>query len=198
MPESDDAATLRSILIHDPVRWHALGVVRALQLPDCWIGAGFVRNAIWDHLHGRPLGRPLTDIDVLWFDRGASGDADDAIQDRLRALEPDLTWSVKNQAHMHIRNGDDPYDSAVDAMRYWPETATAVAVRRSAADACQIAAPFGLNDLFGLVLRPPSGAKPATQAAFHARVLEKRWLTLWPSLRMIRVATLLPKPPGAM
>ncbi|WRQ77412.1 nucleotidyltransferase family protein [Pseudomonas saxonica] len=28
-------------------------MVRSLNLPDCWIGAGFLRNAVWDYLHGR-------------------------------------------------------------------------------------------------------------------------------------------------
>src|SRR6185312_4192753 len=33
--------------------------VEELGLPDCWIGAGFIRNTIWDALHGgdRPLAR---------------------------------------------------------------------------------------------------------------------------------------------
>jgi hypothetical protein len=39
-------------------------------------------------------------------------------------------------------------------MRYWPETATAVAVRRNDEDGCEVAAPFGVDDLFGLILRP--------------------------------------------
>jgi uncharacterized protein len=46
----DLAATLRSILMNDALRWGALGLVMALGLPDCWIGAGFVRHAVWDHL----------------------------------------------------------------------------------------------------------------------------------------------------
>jgi hypothetical protein len=55
-----------------------------------------------------------------------------------------------------ILAGDAPYASAADAMRFWPETATAVAVRRTAEGPCEIAAPFGLEKLFGLVLRPVS------------------------------------------
>ena len=58
---------LQAIIRDDPLRWHILGLVRALRLPDGWIGAGFVRNAVWDTLHGRAS--PLSgDVDVLWFD----------------------------------------------------------------------------------------------------------------------------------
>ncbi len=72
----------------------------------------------------------------------------------LRAAEPAAAWSVKNQARMHLRNGDAPYASAVEAMRGWPETATAVTARRRGPDGCEVAAPFGLEDLLGLALRP--------------------------------------------
>ena len=59
---------LQTLISSDAQRWHLLDIVRSLALPDCWIGAGFVRNAVWDHLHGRALS-PLTgDVDVLWFD----------------------------------------------------------------------------------------------------------------------------------
>lgn len=29
-----------------------LRIVRSLELPDCYIGAGYIRNYIWDVLHG--------------------------------------------------------------------------------------------------------------------------------------------------
>ncbi|MEQ1549262.1 MAG: nucleotidyltransferase family protein [Chakrabartia sp.] len=38
-------------------------------------------------------------------------------------------------------------------MRYWPETATAVAVRLSDEGILEVEAPYGLTDLFGLRCR---------------------------------------------
>ncbi len=29
----------------------ALKIVKQLDLNDCWIGAGFIRNRIWDYVH---------------------------------------------------------------------------------------------------------------------------------------------------
>ncbi len=51
--------------------WHmrTLQVVRGLGLLDWAIGAGFVRNAVWDQLHGFDTMTPLADVDVLFFDR---------------------------------------------------------------------------------------------------------------------------------
>lgn len=64
----DATSHVRAILRADPVRWHLLGVVRALGLPDGWIGAGFVRLAVLDHLHQRPPSAPIGDVDVIWYD----------------------------------------------------------------------------------------------------------------------------------
>lgn len=37
---------LTKLLKADRLRWELLRYVGSLLLPDCWIGAGFVRNAI--------------------------------------------------------------------------------------------------------------------------------------------------------
>ena len=98
----------------------ALRAVSTLALPDWLIAAGFVRNIIWDSVYAKQTA--LNDIDVIYFcteDRSAARDL--LLEQRLRAVEPDLPWSVKNQARMHRKHGDAPYKNTVDAMRYWPE-----------------------------------------------------------------------------
>jgi uncharacterized protein len=182
---SDHAARLRAILVSDPVRWRALGAVRSLCLPDCWIGAGFVRNAVWDRLHGRSASMVSGDVDVIWFDpERAEAALDRTLEAELRRLEPDLAWSVKNEARMHHRSRDAAYADCLDALRFWPETATAIAVRRSATDFCEITAPYGLDDLFDLVLRPTLPFRHDRHAVFLHRVRTKDWLARWPRLRM--------------
>ena len=173
-----------SILRADAFRWHVLEVVRALHLPDGWIGAGFVRNAVWDHLHERPSS-PLTgDVDVIWFDPGRTDPAEDRKHETALCLaEPSVTWSVKNQARMHTRNDDLPYASATDAMRCWPETATAVAARRHADGRCEIATPFGSGDLLNLILRPTPRFSREKRGIYEARLRTKDWTSSWPLLR---------------
>jgi hypothetical protein len=179
------AAALSAILSADPVRRHVFGLVYSLGLPDCWIGAGFVRNAVWDHLHGRSASRLAGDVDIIWFHptRAASSD-DQKIEAALRTSEPLINWSVKNQARMHFRNGDAPYVSTVDAMHGWPETATAVAARQTDGGAYEIAAPFGLDDLFTLTLRPTPRFRGEKHGVYLDRVRKKGWLKMWPRLRM--------------
>lgn len=175
---------VETLLHNDPLRWRLLGVVRDLNLPDCWIGAGFIRNAVWDHLHGRPVTPPKTDIDVIYFNPANVDPAEDrSLENRLRILEPDLDWDVKNQARMHARHGDAPYESATDALSRWSETATAFAVRRTENDEIDITAPYGLDDLVNLVLRPPPRFVVERGATYRERLTKKRWLERWPLLQ---------------
>jgi len=179
------AARLTAILQADSDRQRLLAHVRALDLPDCWIGAGFARDAVWDALHNRPPTIPSGDIDVIWFNKSCIDKAaDDAIETRLRTLEPTFAWSVKNQARMHARNNDPPYASSIDAIRFWPETATAIAVRLQQNNQIEVAAPLGLDDLFHLIVRPTARFADEKRPVFQERVRTKRWLEKWPSLKL--------------
>ena len=178
-------AELRTLIASDRRRMDVLRLVRDLGLPDCWVAAGFVRNCVWDHLHGRAASLPAGDIDVIWFDPAACNAAHDAgLEAALRDRDATLDWSVKNQARMHARNGDTPYESATDAMRYWPETATAVGVRLGARDGIEVAAPFGLDDLFALVVRPTSRFAAEKHPVYLERLLAKQWKQAWPRLQI--------------
>lgn len=181
----DDISIIQAIISDDPVRWRLLEMVHSLNLPDCWIGAGFVRNAVWDYLHGRSSSPVSTDVDVIWFDaRRCAPEEDEALETLLRGLDPTVMWSVKNQARMHVQNGDEPYLSTTDAMRYWPETATAVAVRLREAGSCEIAAPLGLDDLLGLVIRPAGRFATEKTKIYQDRFKAKNWMKTWPLLTL--------------
>ncbi|EPB4340572.1 nucleotidyltransferase family protein [Enterobacter kobei] len=177
--------SLQKILSDDPVRMKILYAVRALELNDGWIGAGFVRDAVWDHLHGYGPSPVSGDVDVVWFDcEHCSPDHDSYQEDRLRQQLPSLNWSVKNQARMHQRNGDHPYISTENALLYWPETATAVAVRLRG-KGIDIIAPYGLSDLFELRLQPTPTFEREKIASFKQRVITKRWMERYPRLQLI-------------
>lgn len=185
----DNISRLEAIISDDPTRFRLLAIVRSLGLPDCWVGAGFVRNAVWDYLHGRDASPILTDVDVIWFDaQRCTPEQDKVLEAVLGDLEPNVSWSVKNQARMHAQNGDKPYLSATDAMRYWPETATAVAVALRESGSLEIAAPLGLDDLFDLVIRPAGRFATEKTAVFQSRLTSKNGMKTWPKLRLATVA----------
>ena len=160
--------------------------VRDLQLRDCWIGAGFVRDAVWDHLHGDWRHAFSGDVDVILYDpECCTQDAERHLEEELKHQMPAFAWSVKNQARMHLRNGDEPYHSTENALLYWPETATAVAVRLGAHDLIEVIAPYGLKDLFELRLRPTPAFEREKYDVFKRRVQEKRWVERYPQLQLI-------------
>ena len=181
----DQVTILRELITADPLRCKALEAVAALNLSDCWIGAGFVRDAVWDHLHGYEVGEPKGDVDVIWFEAASpQADLDDRIEQALHNAMPGLRWSVKNQARMHLRNGDAPYTSVSDAMRHWPETATAVAVRLGRMGSVEVNAPLGLDDLFALRLRPTPRFLLGKLPIFVDRIASKRWMDRYPKLSL--------------
>jgi hypothetical protein len=179
-------AQLKAIIASDPARMRILQLARDLELPDCWVAAGFVRSAVWDQLHQRSRSPLPPDIDVIWFDGKRTGmEVDAALEACLRGRDPTLDWSVKNQARMHLRNADLPYTSATDAMTRWPETATAVAVRLGAEGELEVAAPFGLDDLFNLVVRPTARFQAEKHHLYLDRLRSKDWLAKWPDLKVL-------------
>lgn len=177
-----DLADIAELLKRDPTARDLLAYVERLGLPDCWIGAGFVRNAVWDVLHGRPpYTIPLNDVDVLFFDPAdVRWEREASIERQLQALAPGFNWSVKNQARMHLRNGDAPYRDICDALSCWCETPTAIAAR-SVEGQVEFIAPFGVEDLLGLVVRPtPHFA--VKLSIYRQRVREKDWRRPCPKL----------------
>jgi hypothetical protein len=184
--DRDWTIDLQRLIAGDADCMRVLAHVRALALPDCWVGAGFVRNRVWDHLHGFAPSPWQGDVDVIWFDAlRATREHDLSLEDALRDRDGTLAWSVKNQARMHHRNADLPYQSATDAMRYWPETATAVAVRLDERGNVVIAAPFGLDDLFDLLVRPSDRFMAEKYPVYLARQRAKQWQVKWPRLTIV-------------
>lgn len=156
-----------------------LAAVKSLGLPDCWIGAGFVRNKVWDHLHGFEHRTPLSDIDVIYFDSGNKEEsAENDLENRLQELFPGLPWSVTNQARMHMANGDEPYLSSTDALSRWPETATSVAVRLDEGNRIVFNAPNGISDLVNLKVCPTPAFR-SKKDIYENRLKKKRWEDKW-------------------
>jgi hypothetical protein len=176
---------IADIIAQDPVGMEQLRAVRALGLPDWCIAAGFVRNRVWDHLHGIAPARAPADIDVLYYDAAdLSKEREFEFEDRLNDLLPGQPWQVRNQARMHVWKGLPQHKSTSDAMTYWLETVTAVGVRLEADDVITVIAPLGVDDLLGLRCRPTEFGR--TQLAdYEGRIAQKRWRELWPKVRFV-------------
>lgn len=161
-----------------------LKLVKDMKLPDCYIAAGYIRNYVWDRLHKFNAREKHNDIDVVYFDReNVSEERDHSLEKKLIILTRNEKWSVKNQARMHVKNGSPPYKSTYDAIAHWPETATAIGVMLDSNNAIQVISPYGLEDLFNMVVR----RAPLFQNKeyYVDRVKSKDWISQWPRLRII-------------
>jgi hypothetical protein len=181
MPEQTDV--VRAALQIADGRMAMLQALAWLNLPDAWVAAGAVRNAVWDSLHAFAHSTPLADVDVIWFDASRPNKAlDRKLERQLRDLLPGTPWSVKNQARMHQRNGDAPYADCLDAMRRWPDTATCIAARLAIDGTIELNAAYGFDDLLGCRLRPTPFFATDRLAVFRDRIASKRWQQYWPRL----------------
>ena len=159
-----------------------LRAARTLALPDWCIAAGFVRNRVWDHLHGIAPPRPPADIDVLYYDANdLSKEAEARHEALLGKLMPGLPWQVRNQARMHVWKGLPQHKSTADSMIYWLETVTAVGVRLEPDDSLAVIAPLRVDDLVNLRCRPTAFGR-THRDEYENRIASKRWRELWPKV----------------
>lgn len=167
------------IVQQDPLRMKALDCARVLNLQDYYLAAGFVRNMVWDHIHGYAIPTPLNDIDLVYFMPREPLSTQHYYEQELQLMMPEIRWQVRNQALMHGKNNDAPYYNTQDAMSYWPEKETAVGVRKTSEHHFEIAAIFGVESLLAGRLTPNP---KRSLSVFNERVERKQWLLKWPRI----------------
>jgi uncharacterized protein len=94
-----------------------------------------------------------------------------------------LKLDIRNEARVHLWYKDrfgyaiKPYSSSAEAIATFPTTATSVGIRRVFGK-FECCAPYGLDDLFGLVVTP--NKRQITRAIYEAKI--DRWRSTWPDL----------------
>lgn len=188
---SDLEAELAAIVRADAGLMHVLTTVRTLDLPDWRLVSGAVYQAVWNARTGRPAAYGVKDYDLAYFDGSdLSYEAEDVVIKRVAAAfdEPFRSQvEVRNQARVHLwfqnRFGEPyaPLHSTDEALRRFVAPTFAVGVRLEADDSLSIAAPFGLDDVFAMTIRPNPNrpvARGWTKAVDSARAR-------WPELTVI-------------
>lgn len=155
-----------------------------------YIGAGCLVQTVWNELTGREPGYGITDIDIIYYD---GEDLSYAAEDRVIAKGRELfdgirvPVDIKNQARVHLwyrqKFGVEiqPYLSLEAAIDSWPTTVTSLGARLTADGEWQIYAPFGLDDLFQLILRPNKAL--IGEEIYQAKT--KKWTDKWPELTVV-------------
>jgi len=162
----------------------------SLGLKDYYIGAGCLAQTIWNYLSGFPLNQGIQDLDLVYFnDKEVSFDEEDKVVSKVHQLYKDIPIKidVKNQARVHLwyekhfGYAIKPYPTLEAAINTWPTTATALGARRESSGKWIIYSPFGLNDLFGKVVR--ANKAQITKEIYEKKVL--KWSSIWIDLKII-------------
>ena len=167
-----------------------LEAARLVNPPEWLIGAGVIRDVVWDRLHEYTTPTPHRDIDVGFFDPFDLSPARDLeVEAELCYRYPGVPWDAKNQAAVHLwyerRFGRpaEPFHSAQEAVATFPETAVCVGVRLLPDGTLCVVAPHAIDDLFGIVLR--RNPSRVTVEEYGLRVRDKRLLKRWPLVRFV-------------
>jgi hypothetical protein len=79
-----------------------LNAVKELNLSQWCIGAGTIRNIVFDFVQGIPETKPR-DVDVAYFDRSdLTEETDKKYEFLLKEVMPEIPWEVTNQASVQL------------------------------------------------------------------------------------------------
>lgn len=170
---------------HNPLVAEVVEVCSSLEIPNYFVSAGCIAQTVWNLAHHRDPAADIKDIDLVYFDPDLSEEREAEVQAQVRKhfAHIPLAFDVKNEARVHLwyhqAFGYDipPYTSVEDAIASFPSTATAVGLRKDS-KGYKVCAPFGLDDLFNLVVRP--NKRQVTREIYERKV--KRWYIVWPRL----------------
>lgn len=185
----EQKGALEYILSLNPAITKALGVLRD-EFDHAYIGAGCIVQTVWNHMTNRPLNYGIHDLDVVYFDElDLSLEKEEEIEKRLQILLSDTPFKIdaKNEARVHLwyeaKFGKRiaPYSSLEAAINSWPTTATSIGVKIDRKDSFKVYAPYGLHDLFGLIVRP--NKLLISRDVYEAKVA--KWSARWPELEVI-------------
>ena len=167
-----------------------------LAIPDAWLAGGCLFQTVWNVLRGDEPSRGIKDYDVFYFDAtDRSQAAEVTVNQKSASLFADLGCEIemRNQARVHLWyeadfgvSGYPALGCSTDGVDRFLAVCCMVAVRPTAEGDLDVYAPFGVDDVFNLVMRPNPlfPALPRERYELKAR----RWQELWPELRVERAA----------
>lgn len=165
-----------------------LEVLEKDGISNYYVGAGAINQTVFNYYHGYDINYGIKDYDIVYYDEDISYEKEDVVIKRLNARfnDLDVCVDIKNQARVHIwyyvKYGIKkvPYTSVEDAIARWGATITCIGVRLENGKLV-VFAPYGLNDIFGMIIRPVK--KDFTKENYDERA--DKWMKKWPMLKKI-------------
>lgn len=179
-----------TIIRGDPDLMQLLASIRGVRLAQWRLVAGCLYQTVWNVLTDRDRGTGIKDYDLIYFDDSdLSWTAEDRVIRAVAAATRGCVGpvEVRNQARVHLwfeaRFGAayPRLYSADEAIRRYASIVHAIGVRLEYDDRLDVVAPFGLDDLFSMVIRPNYALANAVGHMRKAR----RAQAIWPEIIVV-------------
>ncbi|HIT37003.1 MAG TPA: nucleotidyltransferase family protein [Candidatus Onthousia faecipullorum] len=179
---------LEEILFKNKTLKEILTRLEKSNLKNYYVGAGAINQTIFNYLHNFKIDANIKDYDIIYYDEDLSYEKENLVIKYIKELlkDIDVDVDIKNEARVHLwynkkyNDNRKPYTSLEDAISRWGTTITCIGVRLEDGNLI-VDAPYGLNDLFNMIIRP---VKIDFKEEDYNKKVEK-WKKNWPKLTII-------------
>ena len=185
---TEQIVILEKILMKNKDLVSILKVLESIGINNCYVGAGAINQTIFNYYHGYQINYGIKDYDVVYFDEDLSYESEDFVIRKIKKGLGNLAdlVDIKNEARVHLWYNEkyqikrEPYSSVEDAIASWGATITCVGVRMMNGK-LEVYAPYGLEDIFGMIIRPVK--RDFSKEMYDERAI--RWQKKWTMLKKI-------------
>ena len=178
----------KEIILKNNVLKTILERLEGYGLDNYYVAAGAINQTVFNYYHNNSMNYLIDDYDIVYYDEDLSYEKEDKIIKEINLLCKDLNVSldIKNQARVHLwfKNkfgySIEPNKSVEDAISKWGSTVTCIGVRLKNNE-LTIFTPYGLNDLFSLIIRP--NKENFIKKGYEEKT--RKWKQNWPKLTII-------------
>ena len=157
-----------------------------LGLRDWWLTSDCLFQTVWNLKIGRRADHAILNYEIFYFSEDPSWDAENEVIHNAKKLFEDLPVKVqvRNQARVHLwfpekfGIGYPPLTTAGEGILRFPASSQMVGIKRTGNDFIDIYAPFGLGDLWEMVVRPNRALPLSDQYEEKTTNWHSRWPTL--------------------
>ena len=186
---TEQIVILKKILMKNKDLISILKVLESIGIDNCYVGAGSINQTVFNYYHGYQFNYGIKDYDVVYFDEDLSYESEDFVIRKIKKGLGNLAdlVDIKNEARVHLwynekyHTNRNPYSSVEDAIASWGATITCVGVRMMNGK-LEVYAPYGLEDIFGMIIRPVK--RDFSKEMYDERAI--RWQKKWPMLKKIK------------
>ncbi|KAK6723277.1 hypothetical protein SNK04_002128 [Fusarium graminearum] len=190
LPLNDQISRFKDTVKHNKTLMVVLSRAAEMKLPNWYLAAGALTQTVWNVMTNRDPEQGIDDYDLIYFDASdLSWEAEDAVIQKGKELFKDIPVEVeiRNQARVHLwyeKKFGRPcpqHHSSEAAMTAWGTNTALIGVRLRDDGEWDIFAPWGLSDMFTLVVRP--NQQIMTEETYNKKT--QRWIKLWPEITIM-------------